>query len=165
VIVSTLEAEIERLKEEVATFTATVDYLTADYTRCCTEKEDLKAEVERLKRNIDGWKKIPAQVAAQYEPDAAEIERLKAEVERLTVENVQMKFALGYPMPADLERYIIPANPFRCGTCDARNINRMEATIERLTAALRGVIRVADRKTVEFDAARAALTPSKEPRP
>lgn len=44
--------------------------------------ERLKAEVARLKENIDGWKKIPAQVAAQYEPDASEIARLKAEVAR-----------------------------------------------------------------------------------
>lgn len=34
-----------------------------------------------------------------------------------------------------------------------------KAEIERLRAALEGVIRVADRKTVEFDAARAALSP------
>jgi len=64
------------------------------------------------------------------------ITRLTAEVERLKIENVQMKFALGYPMPADLERYIIPSNPFRCGTCDARNINRLSVEVERLTAAL-----------------------------
>ena len=32
-------------------------------------------------------------------------------------------------MPADLERYIIPSNPFRCGTCDARNINRLTAEV------------------------------------
>jgi hypothetical protein len=40
-------AEIERLKADVDTFTAAVDYLTADYTRCCSEKEAFKAEVER----------------------------------------------------------------------------------------------------------------------
>ena len=42
------------------------------------------------------------------------------EMERLRVENIQMRFALGYPMPADLEHHILPANPFKCGTCDAR---------------------------------------------
>ena len=34
---------------------------------------------------------------------------------------------------------------------------KYDAEIKRLREALRGVIRVADRKTVEFDAARAAL--------
>jgi hypothetical protein len=43
------------------------------------------------------------------------------EIERLRVENIQLKFACGYPMPAELEKHIIPANPFRCGICDARN--------------------------------------------
>lgn len=47
-------------------------------------------------------------------------QKAAAEIERLRVENIQMKFALGYPMPADLERHILPANPFKCGTCDAR---------------------------------------------
>ena len=45
------DATIARLEAEVDTFTAAVDYLTADYTRCCTEKEALKAEVERTKRH------------------------------------------------------------------------------------------------------------------
>jgi len=39
----------------------------------------------------------------------------------------------------------------------AKELDRLRAEVERLRAALRGVIRVADRKTVEFDAARAAL--------
>ena len=43
-----------------------------------------------------------------------------AEIERLRIENIQMRFALGYPMPADLEQYILPKNPFKCGVCDAR---------------------------------------------
>jgi uncharacterized small protein (DUF1192 family) len=45
---------------------------------------------------------------------------------------------------------------------DADTITALRAEVERLRAALRGVIRIADRKTVEFDAARAALT--QEPR-
>ena len=44
----------------------------------------------------------------------------EAEVERLRVENIQMRFALGYPMPAHLEHHVIPVNPFKCGTCDAK---------------------------------------------
>ena len=42
------------------------------------------------------------------------------EIERLRIENIQMRFALGYPMPAHLEYHIIPQNPFKCGICDAR---------------------------------------------
>ena len=42
------------------------------------------------------------------------------EIERLHIENIQMRFALGYPMPAHLEHHIIPVNPFKCGTCDAK---------------------------------------------
>jgi hypothetical protein len=33
-------------------------------------------------------------------------------------ENWQLKQALGYPIPADMDT---PNNPFRCGVCDARN--------------------------------------------
>ena len=42
------------------------------------------------------------------------------EIERLRIENIQMRFALGYPMPSHLEYHIIPQNPFKCGICDAR---------------------------------------------
>jgi hypothetical protein len=50
-----------------------------------------------------------------------------------------------------------------CHCAKARDeIARLKAEVTRLRSALRGVIRVADRKTVEFDAARAALTPSQE---
>lgn len=42
------------------------------------------------------------------------------EIERLRVENIQMRFALGYSMPAELERHILPSNPFKCGMCEAR---------------------------------------------
>jgi hypothetical protein len=52
-----------------------------------------------------------------------------------------------------------------CHCARARDeIERLKAEVARKDAALRGVIRVADRKTVEFDAARAALNPSQEPR-
>ena len=57
------------------------------------------------------------QGTTQYCGEAA---KLAAENERLRVENIQMRFALGYPMPADLERHILPSNQFKCGMCDAR---------------------------------------------
>ena len=44
------------------------------------------------------------------------------EICNLRVENIQMRAALGYPIPADEEHHIIPVNPFKCGTCDARNL-------------------------------------------
>lgn len=37
------------------------------------------------------------------------------EIERLTLENWQLKGALGYPVPGD-----IPEGDFKCGLCDAR---------------------------------------------
>jgi hypothetical protein len=37
------------------------------------------------------------------------------EIERLTLENWQLKGALGYPVPGD-----IPQGPFKCGLCEAR---------------------------------------------
>ena len=43
----------------------------------------------------------------------------------------------------------------------AAEIERLEADNARLRAALRGVLRVADRKTDEFDEARAALEQKK----
>jgi ATP phosphoribosyltransferase len=39
----------------------------------------------------------------------------------------------------------------------ASELRAYEATVENLVEALRGVIRVADRDTVEFDAAKAAI--------
>lgn len=38
------------------------------------------------------------------------------EIERLTLENWQLKGALGYPVPGD-----IPEGSFKCGLCDARS--------------------------------------------
>jgi hypothetical protein len=40
-------------------------------------------------------------------------------IKRLTIENWQLKAALGYGIPSALERDIEP-NPFQCGICDAR---------------------------------------------
>lgn len=51
------------------------------------------------------------------------LHRARGELERLQIENIQLKFACGYPMPAELEKHIIPINPFKCGVCDARRKN------------------------------------------
>lgn len=40
--------------------------------------------------------------------------RAADEIERLTLENWQLKGALGYPVPGN-----IPQGPFKCGLCDA----------------------------------------------
>jgi hypothetical protein len=74
--------------------------------------------------------KAAAMVDAQKVCDlTAEVERLSQENEGLRTENIQLKFACGYPMPADLEHLIIPENPFRCGVCDARNIEAAAAPV------------------------------------
>lgn len=89
-------------------------------------KQEVAAEIERLRQFEKDWQ------AMRDERDAArtgydcllgenrELVKLEVENERLRIENIQMRFALGYPMPSDLERHIIPANPFKCGICDAR---------------------------------------------
>ena len=59
---------------------------------------------------------------------------LRARMETLEIENVQLKFACGYPMPSDLEKHIIPSNPFKCGTCDAK-----ESELSALRAAQESV--------------------------
>jgi hypothetical protein len=42
----------------------------------------------------------------------------KTIIDRLTIENWQLKGALGYEVPGD-----IPEGPFKCGLCKARRIN------------------------------------------
>lgn len=55
--------------------------------------------------------------------------------------------ALGYPVPGDVRE-----GSYRCGLCDARN-----AADSDLLEALKGVVAVSDRKTVEYDRAHAAI--------
>jgi len=62
------------------------------------------------------------------------ITTLRAEVERLKIENIQMQAALGYGILAEDERYIIPSNPYKCGTCDASR--HLRAEVERLKGDL-----------------------------
>ena len=45
------------------------------------------------------------------------IKELMAENARLTLENWQLKGALGYPVPGD-----IPQGDFKCGMCEASDI-------------------------------------------
>lgn len=59
-------------------------------------------------------------IAERTDEAARDIVTLRAEVERLRIENIQMQAALGYGILAEDERHIIPSNPFKCGTCDAR---------------------------------------------
>jgi hypothetical protein len=44
------------------------------------------------------------------------------DAEQTRVERIQLLFACGYPMPADMERHVLPTNPFKCGICDARSV-------------------------------------------
>lgn len=50
------------------------------------------------------------------------VELLENEVKRLRIENIQMQAALGYGITVDDERHIIPTNPSKCGTCDAKSV-------------------------------------------
>jgi hypothetical protein len=68
-----------------------------------------------------------------------EIKFLHAMCEQLRIENIQMQAALGYGIPAEDERHIIPSNPFTCGTCGpkADEITRLTARVVELEGALR----------------------------
>jgi hypothetical protein len=46
---------------------------------------------------------------------------LNEELERLRIENWQLKGALGFPMPGN-----IPEGSFKCGMCDAKNMEMLE---------------------------------------
>lgn len=72
----------------------------------------------------------------------AEAETLAREVDRLRIENLQMQAALGYGIPAEDERHIIPSNPYTCGTCGPKDdeITRLRAEVERLRAGLWDVL-------------------------
>lgn len=81
----------------------------------------------------NGYEEVIAAIRDHYKPAADTITALRAEVEDLgnRLHHVHRLWA--------------------------NNEHALRAENERLRAALRGVIRVADRKTVEFDEARAAL--------
>lgn len=117
----------------------------------CVEAADrievLEAEVARARRDADCavWTRAEEQVKR---------------IEALERESIQMKFALGYPMPADLERHVIPENPFKCGACEARStrIEELEQAVvrfERETVKWRGRYYTARREALE-EAARVA---------
>jgi len=97
------------------------------YCAMAKEVERLRAENERLEDENKAILAANRDVMLHWDV-------LKADYERLRIENIQMRFALGYPMPADLEHHILPSNPFKCGTCDAAN--NVRAEVERLRAAL-----------------------------
>ena len=80
--------------------------------------EEAKKIRERVKERIMAWNSYDSE--NDYFQHQEEIRLRDMEIERLRIENIQMRFALGYPMPAHLEYHIIPQNPFKCGICDAR---------------------------------------------
>lgn len=59
--------------------------------------------------------------ASRVREGAVEVARQRHEIERLTLENWQLKGALGYPVPGS-----IPQGPFKCGLCDARAYEQKE---------------------------------------
>jgi hypothetical protein len=99
----------------------------------------------------------------------AQNKKLQAEIGQMRIQNIQMQAALGYGIPAEDERHIIPSNPYKCGTCDASKHLRAEA--EQLRAAAETALKemcntVAPRNsfTDAVDALDAALYPRKEKR-
>ena len=67
-----------------------------------------KDAIKRL-REIEGL------LRGQVDELLAECIRERDDIERLTLENWQLKGALGYPVPSN-----IPEGEFKCGLCDAR---------------------------------------------
>jgi len=80
----------------------------AAVVRGVAQAKEREAEIERLKAAYH-------EMAKMWKASNAALLKLAPEVERLTVENWQLKGALGYPVPGD-----IPEGPFKCGLCDAR---------------------------------------------
>lgn len=87
----------------------------------------IDAANEELKKCQEGINQAVARLASLPEPrpDPKDVE-----IERLTLENWQLKGALGYPVPAN-----IPEGEFKCGLCDAR---RREIDLEILRRHGRG---------------------------
>lgn len=54
-------------------------------------------------------------IVEQHMTEAERVTVLLTEIERLLLENMQLKGALGYPVPGN-----IPEGPWRCGVCAAR---------------------------------------------
>lgn len=112
-----------------------ITHRLANWAECDLRAEDValaaKYEIERLRAGGCARDQGTTQYCAEAAEKDAHIRRitldylgqigqLSDEIERLRIENVQMRFALGYPMPAELERHILPRNPFKCGVCAAR---------------------------------------------
>lgn len=138
----------------------------------------LKVEVERLKKNIDGWKKIPAQVAAQYEPDVAEIERLKAEVAWYVADKDRWQDAQAAhlraiaSLKAEVERKdaaLEKAESHFYNMANAINDEDYRGSVPGIDGVVVGHREEYHKGHVEWlvkyaEEARAALTPSQEPR-
>lgn len=52
----------------------------------------------------------------------AEVLEFLNDREKLCLKWVQLMFACGYPMPAELEQCVLPKNPYQCGICAAHGI-------------------------------------------
>jgi hypothetical protein len=112
-------AEIEALREHV-------NALRLVATSHEPEALRLQAEIERLRSDgevlADKWMATHTKLVTEYD-------KLRAEIGRLTLENWQLKGALGYEVPGN-----IPCGYFKCGLCEAKTIEVIatRAEIERL---------------------------------
>lgn len=96
------------------------------YEASCDMKEAATA-IEAQQANMANAARLLSEQTAESERLRAALRvserdatRIALEAEKVCLQNIQMKFALGYPMPADLERHVLPENPFKCGVCAAR---------------------------------------------
>ena len=115
--------------------TLTLDY--DDYMEAADTITALRAENERLRD---------------------EATRIALEAQKVCLQNIQMKFALGYPMDANLEKYVLPENPFKCGACAA-----LRAALSTARAdALEEAAKVADAVITRDECVAAAIRALKE---
>jgi hypothetical protein len=76
-------------------------------------------EIAQKLRHNGAWIDWESKHARHWAPlDERDRHEAAAEIERLTLENWQLKGALGYPVPGH-----IPCGDFKCGLCEARALN------------------------------------------
>ena len=113
------DVEIERLRQRdgfIQKLDEQIIERNIEIERLRTVMANAKDELARLRKAQEAHEETATKLNSYINLAGDQID----EIERLRVENIQMRFALGYPMPSHLEHHVIPENPFKCGTCDAK---------------------------------------------